>query len=100
MGRRVDPAGPRELRELGLAFNAMADDLADARSRIEDERLRLAVTIESLGDGLIVTETGSSTIATVNPRAAVLVPELTPGHQVDDPDSPLPPLAPLSSAKS
>ena len=26
--RRVQPAGPRELRELGDAFNAMADDLA------------------------------------------------------------------------
>jgi nitrogen fixation/metabolism regulation signal transduction histidine kinase len=25
--RRVQPGGPRELRELGLAFNAMADDL-------------------------------------------------------------------------
>lgn len=92
LARRVDPAGPRELRELGLAFNAMADDLADARSRIEDERLRLAVTIESLGDGLIVTESGSSTIATVNPRASVLMPELAPGRAVDEPDSPLPPL--------
>ena len=29
--RRVQPAGPRELRELGLAFNAMADDLTSAR---------------------------------------------------------------------
>ncbi|HEX4011333.1 MAG TPA: ATP-binding protein [Solirubrobacteraceae bacterium] len=91
--RRVDPAGPRELRELGLAFNAMANDLADARRRIEDERLRLAVTIESLGDGLIVTETGSSTIATTNPRAAELVPALVPGRAVDEPDSPLPPLS-------
>ena len=43
--------------------------------RIEDERLRLAVTIESLGDGLLVTESGSSTIATVNPRATELVPD-------------------------
>jgi signal transduction histidine kinase len=92
LGRRVDPAGPRELRELGLAFNAMATDLADARERIEDERLRLAVTIESLGDGLLVTESGSSRIATVNPRAAELVPTLTPGRMVDEPDSPLPSL--------
>ena len=91
--RRVEPAGPRELRELGLAFNAMATDLADARERIEDERLRLAVTIESLGDGLIVTESGSSMIATVNPRAAELVPALAPGSDVDQEGSPLPDLS-------
>ena len=36
--RRVQPGGPRELRELGLAFNAMADDLTSAQRRIEDER--------------------------------------------------------------
>jgi signal transduction histidine kinase/FixJ family two-component response regulator len=90
--RRVHPGGPRELRELGLAFNAMGDDLASAQRRIEDERRRLAVTIESLGDGLIVTESASSAIATMNPRAAELVHELAPGKGVDDPDSPLPTL--------
>ncbi len=90
--RRVQPGGPRELRELGLAFNAMADDLTSAQRRIEDERRRLAVTIESLGDGLIVTESESSAIATMNPRAAELVRELAPGKSVDDPDSPLPAL--------
>ena len=54
----------------------MGDELATAQRRIEEERRRLAVTIESLGDALIVTEPGSTTIATVNPRAAELVPEL------------------------
>ena len=29
--RRVDPSGPRELRELGASFNAMAEDLTAAR---------------------------------------------------------------------
>ena len=90
--RRVAPAGPRELRELGSSFNAMGQDLAHAQRRIEDERRRLAVTIESLGDALIVTEAGSATIATVNPRAADLVPELTVGSQADGEHSPLPPL--------
>jgi signal transduction histidine kinase/HAMP domain-containing protein len=89
--RRVNPSGPRELQDLGGAFNAMGEDLATAQRRIEDERQRLAVTIESLGDALIVTEPGSSTIATVNPRAADLVPELVVGIQVDSEDSPLPP---------
>ena len=61
-------------------------------SRIEAERKRLAVTIESLGDGLLVTEPGSSTIATVNPRATELVPELKTGAKLDSVQSPFPPL--------
>jgi signal transduction histidine kinase/HAMP domain-containing protein len=89
--QRVNPSGPRELQDLAGAFNAMGQDLATAQTRIEEERQRLAVTIESLGDALIVTEAGSSTIATVNPRAAELVPELTVGDEVDGEDSPLPP---------
>jgi signal transduction histidine kinase/DNA-binding response OmpR family regulator len=88
--QRVAPSGPRELQDLAGAFNAMGEDLAAAQARIEEERRRLAVTIESLGDALIVTEPGSSVIATVNPRAAELVPELTVGSRVDAEDSPLP----------
>jgi signal transduction histidine kinase/CheY-like chemotaxis protein len=49
-------------------------------------------TIESLGDGLIVTEPSSTTIAAVNPRARQLVPDLIAGAKVDSPSSPLPPL--------
>jgi signal transduction histidine kinase len=88
--QRVEPSGPRELQDLAGAFNAMGADLATAQSRIEEERRRLAVTIESLGDALIVTEPGSTVIATVNPRAAELVPELAVGGLVDGEDSPLP----------
>src|SRR5947209_3281820 len=88
--QRVEPSGPRELQDLAGAFNAMGNDLATAQRRIEAERRRLAVTIESLGDALIVTEPGSPTIATVNPRAVELVPELTVGGQGDDEESPLP----------
>jgi signal transduction histidine kinase/CheY-like chemotaxis protein len=88
--QRVEPSGPRELQDLAGAFNAMGEDLATAQSRIQAERERLAVTIESLGDALIVTEPGSSVIATVNPRAVELVPELTVGGRVDEDDSPLP----------
>jgi signal transduction histidine kinase len=93
LGRRVEPSGPRELQELGTAFNAMAHDLRGAQRQIEEERRTLAVTIESLGDALIVTEPGSSTISAVNPRAAELVPELPVGSSVDGDPSPLPPLA-------
>ena len=70
----------------------MAADLAGAQRRIEAERRRLSVTIESLGDGLIVTEPGSGKIAAVNPRAFELVPELAVGDHVDSEHSPLPPL--------
>ena len=92
LATRVRPSGPRELRDLGATFNAMAEDLASAQQQIDAERRRLSVTIESLGDGLIVTEPGSSEIAAVNPRAAELIPELGLGDRVDSGNSPLPPL--------
>jgi signal transduction histidine kinase len=92
LGRRVVPAGPRELQELGRSFNSMGDELAAAQQRLEAERQRLAVTVESLGDGLIVTEPGSSRIAAANPRMTELIPGLTPGEHTDGPHSPLPPL--------
>ena len=90
--RRVDPAGPRELQDLGAAFNAMGEGLASAQRRIEEERRRLAITIASLGDALIVTEPNSTTIATVNPRAVELLPELVVGDRMDGGLFPLPAL--------
>src|SRR2546423_13842481 len=80
--RREPPAGPAELRTLANAFNAMAAELESARAHIEDERRRLATTIESLGDALVVTDS-AGTITAVNPRATDLVPELVPGARVD-----------------
>jgi signal transduction histidine kinase/DNA-binding response OmpR family regulator/HAMP domain-containing protein len=92
LDRRVDAGGPRELLELGNSFNAMGEALALAQRRLESERQRLAVTIESLGDGLIVTEPDAVTIRALNPRATELVPELAPGERIDLRDGPLPPL--------
>jgi signal transduction histidine kinase/DNA-binding NarL/FixJ family response regulator len=60
--------------------------------QIDAERRQLEVTIESLGDGLVVTGPDSSTIAAVNPRANELLPELMVGGHVDQAGSPLPPL--------
>jgi len=97
--RRVEPSGPRELQDLGTAFNAMGEDLLGAQRRIEKERRRLAVTIESLGDALIVTEPDSR-VAAVNPRVADLVPELVAGGRVDAPESPLPSLAEALSGET
>ncbi|MGI8802371.1 MAG: ATP-binding protein [Solirubrobacteraceae bacterium] len=89
LGSRVEPAGPTELQSLGEAFNRMSDDLSTTNAQLDAQRQRLAVTIESLGDGLIICET-SGVISAVNPRATELVPELRPGRRADGPASPLP----------
>ena len=89
LSRRVNPSGPRELRGLGEAFNTMAGELDHARERVEQERRRLEITVESLGDALLVCgETGR--VDAVNPRARELVPELVPGADATGADSPLP----------
>lgn len=75
----------RSLRSIRLARTA-------ARRRGDDQRRRLAATIDSLDDALVVTEADSSAIATVNRRAAELVPELTPGLNLDAAQGFLPPL--------
>ena len=92
LDRRVTAHGPSELVELASAFNTMGEALATAQQRLEAERQRLAVTIESLGDGLIVTEADGVTIRAVNPRATELVPELGAGDRTDSASSPLPEL--------
>jgi len=89
---RVHPEGPAELQELSSAFNVMAADLDAARDRIEAARLRLAATIESLGDGLLICD-GHGRVQQVNPRAGDLVPEIAPGQRLATDPGPLPPLA-------
>jgi signal transduction histidine kinase/DNA-binding response OmpR family regulator len=80
---RVDEnSGPDELRELGRSFNAMATDLEEANERVESERRRLAVTVRSLGDGLIIID-DEGLISSANPRALRLVPEIKVGHPPD-----------------
>ncbi|MFN2617488.1 MAG: ATP-binding protein [Thermoleophilaceae bacterium] len=91
LGQRVRPAGPEEITDLGQAFNTMADQLGTARDRIEQEREKLATTIESLGDALVVTDP-QGVVTEVNPRAEQVVPQLPPGSRADGPESPLPPL--------
>ncbi len=68
---RVREDLPGELAALAHAFNAMAADLGRAQQALAHERERLAVTVESLGDGLLVTESGR--VVTVNPRAQELL---------------------------
>lgn len=88
----VPTQGPLELRELSEAFNVMAADLRTARTRLEGERRRLAVTIESLGDGLAVCD-ASGRLAAFNPRAATLLPGLRLGEPLDPEGGVLPPVA-------
>ena len=86
---RVEPSGPRELRDLAESFNTMAGELDAAHGRLMEERQRLAVTIESLGDALVVCDSDGKVVS-VNPRAREIVPRLEPGSASQGSDSPLP----------
>jgi signal transduction histidine kinase len=86
------PLIARSLRLAPLGALALIAVLVRSGRRSEAERRRLARTLASLGDGVIVTEPGSSQIATVNPRLSELLPGLRPGVRVDALDSPLPTL--------
>ncbi|MDP2710030.1 MAG: ATP-binding protein, partial [Solirubrobacteraceae bacterium] len=88
---RVEAGGPKELEAVGLAFNAMGADLATASARVEVQRQRLATTIQSLGDGLVICDDGDR-ITSLNPRASELVPTLRVGTSAHGPQSPLPQL--------
>ncbi|MDQ3719606.1 MAG: ATP-binding protein, partial [Actinomycetota bacterium] len=92
LDERVEPSGPEEIRDLGGAFNRMAEELGVAQRRIEEERERLAVTVESLGDALVVVE-ADGVVSAVNPRAESVVPELRVGGRARyGDDGPLPPV--------
>ncbi len=86
---RVDADGPEELATLGESFNVMSADLAVAGARVESQRQRLATTIESLGDGLIICD-AQDVIVAMNPRASQLVGQLRTGERAHGGASPLP----------
>ena len=67
-----------------------AEELATAQHRIEEERRRLAVTIESLGDALIVTEPGSTDDRHRQPARRRARARADGRRPVDGEDSPLP----------
>ncbi len=89
LDQRVQPGGPREIQELDASFNEMAERLQRAQARLEAERASLALTIESLGDALVVTD-GHGVVTAANPRADELVPTLAVGADAYAADSPLP----------
>ncbi len=72
LSARVEAGGPKELEAVGIAFNAMGADLSNASARLETQRQRLATTIQSLGDGLVMCD-NNDRITSLNPRASELV---------------------------
>ncbi len=88
---RVQADGPRELAALGESFNVMSADLAAAGASVESQRRRLATTIESLGDGLVICDL-RDVVSAMNPRAGQLVSQLRPGVPAHGGASPLPPI--------
>ena len=88
---RVAADGPRELATLAESFNLMSADLAVASERVESQRQRLATTIASLGDGLVICD-AQDVVSAMNPRAGELVGQLRAGGPAHGGASPLPAL--------
>jgi signal transduction histidine kinase/HAMP domain-containing protein len=78
---RVEVGGPAETATLGLAFNEMADELQGAYRSLEDSRRQLAVTLESLSDGVITVDP-EGVVTDANPAARRLLPGATIGAQI------------------
>jgi len=80
---RVKVGGPAETATLGSAFNEMADELQSAYRRVEESRQRLAVTLESLSDGVLTVDP-QGIVTDANPAARRLMPAATVGTSVRD----------------
>jgi two-component system phosphate regulon sensor histidine kinase PhoR len=80
---RVEVGGPAETQTLGMAFNEMANDLQGAYRGLEESRRRLAVTLESLSDG-VVTIDPRGIVSDANPAARRLLPGATIGSRIRD----------------
>ncbi len=65
---RVVPRGPTEIVAVGAAFNAMTDELAQTLGQLAASEEQLSITLYSIGDGLIATDTDGR-ITLLNPVA-------------------------------
>ena len=74
---RVAVGGPAETAKLGMAFNEMADELGSAYRRVEESRQRLAITLESLSDGVITVDS-KGVVTDANPAARRMLPDAKP----------------------
>jgi PAS domain S-box-containing protein len=80
-GETNDPAattGPAELRELAGSFNEMAERLLARETSLRDQREWLSVTLTSIGDAVMATDT-EGRITLLNPSAAALT-----GWQIEE----------------
>lgn len=64
-------SGPAELIDLADSFNEMAERLRFREMSLRDSRERLRVTLTSIGDGVLTTDTGGK-VTFLNPVAAAL----------------------------
>jgi two-component system phosphate regulon sensor histidine kinase PhoR len=78
---RVEVSGPAETAKLGSAFNEMADELQGAYDRVEVSRRRLAVTLESLSDGVLTVDE-KGVINDANPAARRMLPAAKAGASI------------------
>lgn len=65
----VKPAAPRELGEVGRAFNLMTARLRSSTEEVERTRSRLEATLASLSDGVVITG-ADGTVVRLNGAAA------------------------------
>ena len=68
---RVAVAGPVEVATLARDFNAMADAMQQTQEELAANQERLAITLHSIGDGLIATD-AKGCITLMNPVAQAL----------------------------
>lgn len=73
LGARIDAKNsPQELLRLTNSFHQMAESLEKSRHALADEKERLAVTLKSIGDGVITTDIEGK-ILLINQAAAEII---------------------------
>jgi len=65
---RAQVQGPLEIAELAQSFNAMAQAIEDAQTALVASEERMSITLHSMGDGLIATDSRAR-ITLMNPAA-------------------------------
>jgi two-component system phosphate regulon sensor histidine kinase PhoR len=72
LGARLLPTSQDEVGQLTLAFNHMADQLREKVTTLAEEQDRLAVLLEHMADGVLITDAGGK-VQLINPAAARLL---------------------------
>ncbi len=72
LGARLLPTSQDEVGQLTLAFNHMADQLREKVTTLAEEQDRLAVVLEHMADGVLITDPAGR-VQLINPAAARLL---------------------------